>query len=526
MTDTSTLTQWSTVERYATDMPNWIPEEDQLRVASYATYEAMYWNVEEVFEIIRRDEDGTSLIIPKPMTVVDTTAYYLLKGLSIDPTKDEEFKTFLDAFFKREAFYSRFNTAKHSGVQKGDWLFHITADPLKEKGTRISLTTLDPAVYFPIYDPDDMKTLIGVRLVEQWPDEEDPTLIYARVLRYWYAGENPEAPGSRVWREEHLWKIKDWDDMKRRELVRTLIEPSPLDARIKVIPIYHFKNRESDGYPFGNSELRGFERVFQGINQAISDEELALALSGLGVYATDAGRPVNALGVEQDWVAYPGAVWEVPGATMVKRLEGITTVTPVQDHLKFLEKVLNEGAGTSDVALGQIDAQTAESGVALAIKFIPTLAKIESRDEAGLALLEQLMYDLRFWFLVYEGKDFTSEELNITLADKLPLNRQKVLEELNNMKDRDIISAEFYRSVCEKRLGYKFPTDMLQQIIDEKKKMAEAMIQAQPANDEKVPGAGGRKEGAGDTLDSKDQNRSNNKNRVNESRGTEIDSDE
>lgn len=525
MTDTSTLTQWSTVEPYATDMPNWIPEEDRLRVASYTTYESMYWNVEEVFELIRRDEDGPSLIVPKPMTVVDTTAYYLLKGLTIDPTKEGDFKTFMEAFFKREAFYSRFTTAKLSGVQKGDWLFHITANPLKEEGTRISLTTLDPAVYFPEYDPDDMRTLTGVRLVEQWPDEEDPTEIYVRVLRYWIPNkEDKDNSDKRVWREEHLWKIVDWYDMKRRELVKTLIEPSPLDARITVIPVYHFKNRESDGYPFGNSELRGFERVFQGINQAVSDEELALALSGLGVYATDAGRPVNPVtGAEQDWVAYPGAVWEVPGATMVKRLEGITTVTPVQDHLAYLGKVLNEGAGTSDVALGQIDAQTAESGVALAIKFIPTLAKIENRDEAGLALLEQLMYDLRFWFLVYEGKDFREEELNITLADKLPLNRQKVLEELNNMKDRDVISAEFYRDVCEKKLGYKFPTDIQTQIIDEKKKMAEAMV---PPQEDLVPGEGGRKEGAGDTLETQDQNRSNNRSRTNESRGTEVNSDE
>ena len=526
MTDTNTLTQWSTVERYATEMPNWIPEEDQLRVAAYATYESMYWNVEEVFELIRRDEDGPSLIVPKPMTVVDTTAYYLLKGLNIavvDEERNQGFHDFLTAFFKREAFYSRFNTAKHSGVQKGDWLFHITANPTKEQGTRVSLTTLDPAVYFPEYDPDDMQTLTGVRLVEQWPDEDDPTEIYVRVLRYWYAGDNGEEGGNRVWREEHLWKVKDWHDLKRRELVKTITSPSPLPSQIRVIPVYHFKNRESDGYPFGNSELRGFERVFQGINQAISDEELALALSGLGVYATDAGRPVNALGVEQDWVAYPGAVWEVPGATMVKRLDGITTVTPVQDHLKYLGQVLNEGTGTSDVALGQIDAQTAESGVALAIKFIPTLAKIESRDNTGLALLEQMMYDLKFWFLAYEGQDFRDIELNLTLGEKLPLNRQKVLEELNNMKDRDVISAEFYRKVCEDKLGYKFPSNIAQQIIDEKKKMAEAMALTQP---DQLPGPGGRLEGAGDTLPDDQQNDSNNRNRVNESRGTEINSDE
>lgn len=524
MIDTaSTLTQWSTVQPYATEMPNWIPEQDQLRIASYQTYESMYWNVEDIFELIRRDEDGPSLIVPKPMTVVDTTAYYLLKDLSIDVVDSEansSFATYLAKFFKREAFFSRFNTAKHSGVQKGDWLFHITGDPNKEKGKRVSLTTLDPAIYLPEYDLDDMETLMAVRLVSQWPDDEDETKINVRVLRYWYPRlTDPGSDDRRVWREEHIWKIEDWHDMKRRELVKVVQEPAPLDSRISVIPVYHFKNRESDGYPFGNSELRGFERVFQGINQSVSDEELALALSGLGVYATDAGRPVNSLGVEEDWVAAPGAVWEVPGATMVKRLEGVTTVTPVQDHLKYLGQVLNEGSGTSDVALGQIDAQTAESGVALAIKFIPTLAKIESRDKSGLALLEQLMFDLRFWFWAYDGENFTNSELNITIGEKLPLNRQKILEELNNMKDRDVISAKFYREVCETKLGYIFPKSIAEQILAEKKALAEAAIMPE---DQEFEGAGGRKEGAGDTLPGSQQNRSNNRDRVNESHGTEI----
>lgn len=520
------LTQWTTVEPYLTAKPSWLPPEEQARIGSYLTYESMYWNVEDVFEIIRRDEDGSALIIPKPMTIVDTTAYYLMKGLKIDPAdpqKNKDFATFLEDFFKREAFYSRFHTAKHSGVMKGDWLFHITADPSKEAGKRISLTTLDPAVYFPEYDPDDMETITGVKLVTQWIEPDEPDKTRVRVLRYWYPaklGEN----GTGVWREENLWEVEDWADPTKRELVRNIIPPSPLPSAITTIPVYHFRNKPADGYPFGNSELRGFERVFQGINQAIGDEELALALAGLGVYATDAGRPKNNLGQEEDWVAYPGAVWEVPGATMVKRLEGITTVTPVQDHLEYLGAMLNEGTQTSDVALGKIDAQTAESGVALAIRFIPTLAKIENRDEECKAVLEQMMYDLKFWILAYESLNFTEVDINITLGDKLPINRTKVLEELNNMMDRKVISAQFYREECERRLGYSFPPDIQKQILEEQRLLTEAQAVVQPQDQQEFAGPGGRKQGAGDTLPPEQRNRSNNSNRTNESNGTEANS--
>jgi hypothetical protein len=34
---------------------------------------------------------------------------------------------------------------------RGDWMFHITADPEADEGKRISLTTVHPGNYFPVY---------------------------------------------------------------------------------------------------------------------------------------------------------------------------------------------------------------------------------------------------------------------------------------------------------------------------------------------------------------------------------------
>ena len=524
MTVAEVFTQWTTVEPYVDTFETWIAEEDRLRIAAYQKYEQMYWNAESSFELLRRESDGASVLIPKPMTVVDTTAYYLLKDLKITSVNEEltgEFGLFLEAFLKREAFYSRFNTAKHDGIMRGDWLFHLTADPNKPEGSRISLTSLDPAVYFPEYDPDDMETLVGCQLVQQWPHPDDPDKVVVRVLHYTQPGKLDLNSGDlTVYREEALWEIEDWFDPEKQVKVKQILPYEALPSDITAIPVYHFKNRESDGYPFGNSELRGLERVFQAINQAISDEEIALALSGLGVYVTDAGRPVNEeTGQETDWVAFPGAVWEMPGATLAKRLDGVASVTPVQDHLNYLGKAINEGSGTSDVALGNIDANTAESGVALAIKFIPTLAKIEDRDKTGLAILEQMFYDWKFWVKAYESKDFTAQEILITLGDKLPINRAKVIEELNNMYDREVISAQFYRDELKRRLGYDFPEDIQKQILEEKKALAEiALIGKQdPSGDDEARDTS--------TLPPDQLNRSNNRNRVNESDGTEIDAD-
>jgi len=520
MTD-ATVTPYSTVTPYATGFPQWVDEADQERLAAYTAYQNMYWSEESSFKLIRRNDDGRPIYVPKPKMIVDTTAHYLLKGLTIgliDPEKEAEFNEFFTRFMYRERFYSRFQVAKLAGVTKGDWIFHITADDTQPEERKVSLTSVEPAIYFPEYNEDDIEEIVAVKLVDQWAHPTDPNKTAVKILRYWY-----EDTGL-VWREENIWETEGWNNPSKAKKLKQLIPASPLPPDITTIPVYHFKNAEWDGFQYGNSELKGYERIFQAINQAISDEELALALVGLGVYATDAGRPVNSQGVEEDWEVAPGKVWEMPGATMVKRLEGITSVTPVLDHVRYLESSLMESSGTSDVAVGNVDTQVAESGIALALKFLPTLAKIEYRDDAGVDILRQMFYDLKFWFKAYEGKDWTTVELVPRLGDKLPVNRSKTLEELNNMLDRKVISRKFYRQEAERVLGYTFPITIDADILKEEAAFALAQSSVGNAEDsERVSGPGGRLEGEGDTLESGDQNRSNNANRVNESNGTEAD---
>jgi hypothetical protein len=219
----------------------------------------------------------------------------------------------------------------------------------------------------------------------------------------------------------------------------------------------------------------------------------------------------------------------MPGATMVKRLEGITTVTPVIDFVTYLGDSVLEGSGTTDVALGRVDAQVAESGIALALKFMPTLAKIEYRDTAGIEILQQLWYDWKFWVLAYEGQNYTEVELLVTLGEKLPINREKLFLELNNMLDRKVISRQYYRQQVEVRLDYVFPDDMQDQIIEEDVAMAVAMLETQQQfapseeqGDSDQEGPGGRTVGAGDTKEKEAKNQSNNRGKTNESKGTEV----
>ena len=497
--------------------PTWVPLEDRERLASYTLYDQMYWSNPTVFRLQQRGNEYAPIYVPKARVVVDTTAHYLLKGLRVtlgDPDEYEEGDDPLNNFIKREKFYSKFHMAKASGVARGDWVFHMTADPLDIPGSRISITALDPSIYFPKYDPDDQDKLIGVTLATQYMYASDggKPKVRLRKLDYTY-----ELVGGRrrVFREEGIYELNEKWYGPKADLVTKTIEYGPLPSNIDVIPVYHFTNFAWQGDLFGSSELRGFERLLGAINQAISDEEMALALDGLGVYATDAGRPVNDTGDEVEWEISPGRVMEVPNGAYFRRVEGLNTVTPMQDHLAYLEARLHEGSGTSDVALGNVDVQTAQSGIALAIKFMPTLAKIEMRDQLGLDVLTQFWYDWKKWMVAYENISVT-QEIEVSIGEKLPQDRTARLNELNNMLDRQVISIQFYRAEMQK-LGYKFPKDMDQQLDDEAKQAAERNPVGAPSED-----ANASKDVMKPGGNVPPPNKSNNKNKPNESKGTEA----
>ena len=515
-------TQWSSVRPLvgasALAGLNWIPEEDRLRIAAYMKYDQMYWN--DPLQYALRVLDGEQpLYIPNARTVVDTTAHYLLKGLELTCSNTKT-KTALDAFLKREVFYSRFDAAKVSGVARGDFIFHMTADPRKQPGSRISLVSVDPSSVFPIYDPDLPGKMIGCHIAVQWQDPDDPTKTLLRRLTY-RVEQDETGENRRISREEAIFELENgFGQAGKAKKVKTILPFGYLHPAITVIPIYWFKNRDWEGEDFGSSELRGLEFMLQTISQGATDVSASLALEGLGVYATDGGRPVDETGTETEWEVSPGKVMEVPQGSYFRRVEGVTSITPAVDQIKYLEEKINRASGLSDVALGTVEAAVAESGIALAIKFMPTLAKIETRDRAGIDKLTQLFFDWKTWHGAFEQEQLEGDIVP-AIGDKLPTNSTERVNELNNMFDRKIISKEYYRDEMTK-LGYTFPADIEKQIEGDAE---QALLQARAtmlATRDTEGGALNGKSGDADggTLPAAG-NRSNNKDRPNESAGTE-----
>lgn len=478
------LTPYSTAKQLMGPLQQWLGPEDATRLGAYALYEAIYKNVPESFKLVQRGSDANPIYLPSAKTIVESTNRYLAKKwtFALDPSLGADadraaLSTALTNLFRREKVWSKFAYNKRYGLVRGDQVWHIVADPNKEAGRRISIYTVDPGAYFPIVDDWNPDKLYGVHLVTPVEGDDGKTVIKRQTYR------KDEVTG-RVSYELSWWQTGAWDDrvdgdLKKAEKVPEGEANKPvkydLDPRITAIPVYHIKNDE-DGGEFGRSQLAGLETILGGINQAISDEELALALEGLGLYATNSGAPVDEDGNETNWRLGPGWVVEIDEGATFERVNGISSVEPYQTHIGALKSAAHESAGIPDIAVGRVDVAVAESGIALAFQMAPILASNEERELEILSVTDHMLYDLTtMWYPVYEG--FTTEARPVSIVDDpLPLNRKSTLDEIVTMLSTSppLISTEYARTLLSEKLGYDFPEEMSNTVVAEAAAIAAA----------------------------------------------------
>lgn len=473
------FTPYSTVrELFAKGMaPTWIQDPlDQERIQSYQMYEQIYWSVEGTFSLVARSTEDKPIYLPTARTIVNTVDRYTMPDIHISLVKSMDEKStgtddgaaeaneYLKNFFIREAFWSMFDGNKLYGLIRGDWLWYLTADPKKVEGSRIKIRPLDPASYFPIWDEDDVDRINGCHIVDTFTDGDEKYIqrtTYRKPGLMLPGGLKPDPKSDRQWVTVESLTF-DWDEKWQgpKPKVRSTVIPwQPLNG-ITSLPVYHIPNTDEPANPFGSSEIRGIERILGAINQATSDQELAMALDGLGMYWTDSPKPVNPVtGQTEEWKVGPGNMWGVPEGRTVNRLTGVSSVTPSLDHINFLIDSVREPYGVNGIAVGIADASAA-SGVSLALQLSPLISQSNKKDRIGVNKHEQMIFDLiTQWFPAYEGAHFEGYKPSVIVGDKIPFDRAARVEELNYMLEKGIIDSAFYREEMVK-LGWEFPADI------------------------------------------------------------------
>lgn len=501
MTQPGLFTPYSTIP-WTTTPPAWVSPLEASRINSYSIYDELYWShISTAYKVMSRDgNEEAPIYVPTSRIIVEAVNRYVGKGLWFAPDpltgSPASRKAAVDAFtalFRRERFRTRYAANKRYGIIRGDWAWHVLADPNKPEGSRISILPVDPASYFPVFESDRVEggspdKIVAVYLADR-VQVGDKFFVnrqrYEKVV-------NPNGTVT-IWSELAQFEETKW--FTEGESAEAVISPlTALPPDITAIPVYHIPHQYEPANPFGSSELRGLETVAAAVNQAVTDEDLALALMGLGVYATDQpGSPIDpTTGEAREWFIYPGAVIE--NSKGLRKVEGVSSVQAYTEHIGRLFGFLQQATGAVDAAIGRVDVQVAESGVALALELAPMLAKAEEQDDVIADVHNQMFWDLRAWLKVYEGINIDDVVMLATFKDKLPTNRKAEAELVTMLTATTppVLSAQSAREYLARKGFDMFAEDEDQRVLTEQQANAAASM----ANDPFAARAG-QEQGAG-----------------------------
>ena len=477
-------TPWSTVSKMMGAKPSWVPPLDQERVLAYDQYDELYWNNNENLRLIMRGTDDASpIFVPEARTIIEATNRYVGAGFNFQVTstigtpasRDAAAQAFT-ALFRRERIISRYNDNKRFGLVRGDWLWHVTANVDKPQGSRLTVLPVHPGNYFPVFEADleeggDPDKIVKIHLAERIVGQDGKPFVRRQTYE---RAENGQIISSCYTFDEDKW-FATGDPA----FIEEIQPPTLLDARITAFPVYHITNKTEPLNPWGSSELRGLERILAGLTQAVSDEDMALALEGLGVYYTESsGKFRDNAGNVVAPQLYPGTIMQ---GTKLERVQGIGSLGPYGEHIDRLIRFCRESSGTPDVAIGKVDVAVAESGVALLLQLGPMLSKAGEADGHIIDVHTQMFYDLvQGWFPAYEQLNFTDVEVLPILGPKIPPNVAAVVTTVSQLVTAGLMSKQTGRENLS-AVGIRFAED----------EEARLALEAKAAQEEANLGQGG-----------------------------------
>jgi hypothetical protein len=524
------ISPYATALALARPRPTWVEDGpyNSDRITAYGTYEDIWNNIADAFAALLRIDDDPKArrFIPAVRGVIESVNRYLAKdpeiswtpipGATVSQEDLDQFSFAVQALMTREEFDIKFLAMKRWWLIKGDALLMLSADPTKDQGQRIRINEVPAEQFFPIYDAADGERVIGCYLASIVLDDEDKEIVqrieYQKISTLDRSAVFNGAPlGSVFYRmgfyEQDGWDDRDGEDLKPlgppswgapAEGVPDFLAGYALPTQITTIPVYHFRNNRRGGIAgrYGASEIQGLETLLAGAIQNASDEDQAIALLGIGTYWTTSGRPRDANGRETDWLLSPGSVLELEPDGTFGKVDGISSVQPMQDHLNYLAKAGREAASVPDIAAGTTDPASTASGVALSIQFLPILTRNMEKEAELNSKLTHMLYDLAYmWFPAYEATEPPQVQPGVTFGSPLPVDRAATLNEIVLMVTNRIISIAYAQQLVQEKLGYQIPAGMLATIVSEQEQLLDATGQRLATDDPNGDGSFGAGQG-------------------------------
>lgn len=355
------------------------------------------------------------------------------------------------------------------GAVSGDCFVKVAYDPAWEDPAknnhpaRVRILPLNSAHCFPEWHPHDRERLIRFKLKYRFfgigTDGTKQAYTYTEVLT---------------------------DDTVAEYINDQLIEgegiqnprPNPLGQ----IPVVHIPNTTVPGSPWGASDMQDI----LGLNRQYN--ETATQISEIVEYHAE---PVTVVTGAKASNLERGAkkVWSIPSKdASISNLDGLVDLDGPIELLNQLKRMMHEMTGVPETALGQVQAVSNTSGVALAIQYQSMMWRRANKIMAydvGLKKINELALRTLFLFEP-DSLRYTADSEGILQADQdeeidptdprvyltscewpepLPVD---VLVKLQEIQTKMELGLESKRGAL-KSLGVEFPDEMLAEIFEELK---------------------------------------------------------
>lgn len=320
---------------------------------------------------------------------------------------------------------------------------------------RVRILPLNSAYCFPTWHPHDRDRLLEFKL----------------KYRFW--GTNTEGTRS----------VYTYTELIRSDVIREYVNDELIDERpnaLGVIPIVHIANHPASGSPWGMSDVQNLISLNRQYNETATDIADIVNYHAAPITVVIGAKPSQ---LEKG----TNRVWSIGNKDVdIHNLENGVELEGPLDALNMLKVAMHEMTGVPETALGQSQAISNTSGVALAMQFLPLMQKFELKKiqyGKGLQKINELalrtlfifepdatLYDPETEGIIQEGQPFAIDPRDpmvyfsdIDWPSPLPVDRLVKLNEIGAMMNMDLES----RRGALKDLGEQFPDEKLQEIYDE-----------------------------------------------------------
>lgn len=254
--------------------------------------------------------------------------------------------------------------------------------------------------------------------------------------------------------------------------------PNPMGE----IPIVHIKNRIAAGSPWGLPDIQpDFVTLNREYNEKATDISDIINYHVAPITVITGGKPANL-------VRGPNKIWGVEDdAAKVYNLEGgWQGLAPAMEYLELIKTAMCEMMGVPVTALGQEQAISNTSGVALAIQYMPTMQVFDQKkvtytvgykEISRLALKtllyaepDQIYYNPNTDGIMQEGQppfidpdDNDVYKIDIEWRPPLPVD---VIIKLQEIEQKIMLGLESKKGAL-RELGEEFPDEKLKELFDE-----------------------------------------------------------